>query len=163
MPYKHVEALLALGVILTSRLAMGDHIELINHNMHFRSVHHPYPKITWSSTHGAPPGHKNDFRRLSCFEGFHWCSISHWQASGRLGTSLPTPSFKGLACSVDASLFQSICCNPDQVLAHYFIDIKPTGHNLHPRAHNFALPCKDSKFCVQSVALVPLNCLISLN
>src|SRR6218665_2129543 len=39
----------------------------------------------------------------------------------------------------------SICSNPDNVLRHYFTAKRPTGHNLRPRAHSFALPSKDPR------------------
>ena len=47
-----------------------------------------------------------------------------------------------LAQSSDAGLFKSICSNPDQVLRDSLTDKKPSGHNLHPMAHSFALPTK---------------------
>src|SRR6218665_872399 len=47
--------------------------------------------------------------------------------------------------NADAGLFRSICSNPDHVLRRCFTDKRPTGHNLRPRAHSFALPSKDPR------------------
>src|SRR6218665_1454185 len=58
---------------------------------------------------------------------------------------LTSPSFDELARNADAGLFRSICSNSDHVLRHYFTDKRPTGHNLRPRAHSFALPSKDPR------------------
>src|SRR6218665_479351 len=76
--------------------------------------------------------------------------LNRLMASLRRAGNLPVdfPSLEELARLSDDGLFRSISFNPDHVLRHYFKDKKQTGHNLRPRAHDFALPCKDSKFCV---------------
>src|SRR6218665_1978744 len=56
-----------------------------------------------------------------------------------------SPSFEELARNADLGLFRSISSNPCHVLGHYFRESEHTGHNLRPRAHNFALPIKDDR------------------
>src|SRR6218665_2923734 len=54
-----------------------------------------------------------------------------------------SPLFEELTRDADLGLFRSISSNSCYVLKHYFREREHTGHNLRPRAHNFALPIKD--------------------
>ena len=77
----------------------------------------------------------------------------------RRGGFLPvdSPSFEKLAQDADLGLFRSISSNPCHVHRHYFREREHTGHNLHPRAHNFALPIKDDRNFISRVLYGVLN------
>src|SRR6218665_2660409 len=110
---------------------------------------------------GLPPPQLHLVTRMTTLSSLMYTSPSWWGftdasdrsrldrqlASLRRAGFLPPdfPSFDELARNADAGLFQSICSNPDHVLRHYFTDKRPTGHNLRPRAHSFALPSKDPR------------------
>ena len=51
----------------------------------------------------------------------------------------------------------TISPNPCHVLRHYFREREHTGHNLRPRAHNFALPIKDDRNFISSVLYGVIN------
>src|SRR6218665_2395148 len=109
--------------------------------------------------HGLPPPELYLVTRMTSVSSLMYASPSRWGftdasdrsrlerqlASLRRAGFLPFdfPSFDELARNADAGLFRSICSNPDHVLRHCFIDKRPTGHNLCPRAHSFVLPSKD--------------------
>src|SRR6218665_2556377 len=77
----------------------------------------------------------------------------------RRGGFLPadSPSFEELARDADLGLFRSISSNPCHVLRHYFHEREHTGHNLRPRAHNFALPIQDDRNFISRVLYGVLN------
>src|SRR6218665_2401743 len=63
----------------------------------------------------------------------------------RRGVYLPDdfPTAESLAGAADHKLFVSIDGSPHHVLRRYYHEIKSSGHNLRPRAHNFLFPEKD--------------------
>src|SRR6218665_185170 len=77
----------------------------------------------------------------------------------RRGSFLPadSPSFEELARDAEVGLFRSISSNPCHVLRHYFREREHTGHNLRPRAHNFALPIKHDRNFISRVLYGVLN------
>lgn len=113
----------------------------------------PVTSAVTLKTHGTASCHSDDCHgfctvcllRLEGLQSLHHSSESlesllvWFRGVGFLPESFP--SFEELA---DAALLNSICSNPFHVLRHYFMDKKPPGHNLCPRAHSFALPNKDS-------------------
>src|SRR6218665_2752550 len=54
------------------------------------------------------------------------------------------PSFENLAMIAEQRLYRSIVRNPYHVLRRFFLEKAPTGNNLSPRAHNFALAIKNN-------------------
>src|SRR6218665_3884394 len=112
----------------------------------------PYSQSTWPSTSRTSSGYENDHSLfVDVWWGFTDASdrsrLERQLASLRRAGFLPPdcPSFDELARNADASLFRSICSNPDHLLRHYFTYKKPKNHNLRPRDHSFALPSKDPR------------------
>jgi len=130
---EHVNALRVLGVILAPRLTMGadlDHVLANCASSRFAL-----------RAHGLPPPELHLVLRMTTVSSLMYASPSWWgftDASDRLQLERQLPSFDELARNADAGLFRSICSNLDHVT-----DKRPTGHNLHLRAHGFALPSKD--------------------
>src|SRR6218665_3155692 len=154
---ERVETLRVLKVTLNSRLAMGDHIDRVIGTCAYTRF-----ALRTLRSLGLRPLELHLVARMTSVASLMYASPAWWGfrptdaaartrlnrplASLRRAGYLPVdfPSFAELARLADDSLFRSISSNPDYVLRHYFKDKNPTGHNLHPRGHNFALPRKDT-------------------
>src|SRR6218665_3257333 len=159
---ERVDALRVLGVILAPHLSMGAHLDRMIANCASSRF-----ALRTLRAHGLPPPELHLVTRMTTVSSLMYASPSWWGFTdtsdrSRFERQLPSlrragflppdfPSFDELARNADAGLFRSICSNPDHVLRHYFTDKSPTGHDLRPRAHSFALPSKDPRNFVSRI------------
>src|SRR6218665_1778495 len=166
---KRVDTLRVLGVTLNQQLNMSDHIDRT-----LSSCASSQFALRTLRLHGLPSSSRAATgARLTTVASLLYASPAWWgfttaEQRNRLERLLlrlrrggfrpaDSPSFEALARDADLGLFRSISSNPCHVLRHYFREREHTGHNLRPRAHNFALPIKNDRNFISCVLFRVLN------
>src|SRR6218665_1004204 len=151
---EHVTALRVLGVVLSSRLTMGDHLDQL-----LSSCASSIFALRTLKSHGLRPPLLHQVARATTVASLLYASPAWWGLAtaedksqmerllGRLrrGGYLPAgfPSAETLAVAAHHQPFDSIATKPYHVLRCLYHEKETCGYNLRTRPHNFALPVKD--------------------
>src|SRR6218665_1694720 len=140
-----VGSLRVLGVVVSSNLSMGTHLDGLISNC-ASSIH----ALRMLRTHGLPPVQLQEVACMTTISSLLYASPACWGFTSahdrdrleclveRLRRGGYLPEGAPLICGDGhESLFQSIITNPGHVLYRHLPKVKTTGYNLHPRAHAF--------------------------